>query len=96
MLRELADAHGVDLRLCDHQVGDRRGLTEDGNRIYTLADAYSQADFITYPSIYEGFGNALLESSSLGRQLRESPANQAVRNPASDAAQTSLSMSFPT
>lgn len=62
VLRELADAQDVDFRLCDHQVGDRRGLTDDGRRIYTLADAYSQADFITYPSIYEGFGNALLEA----------------------------------
>ena len=31
-------------------------------KLYTLADAYSQADFITYPSIYEGFGNALIEA----------------------------------
>ncbi|MCC9645253.1 glycosyltransferase family 4 protein [Rhodopirellula sp. JC740] len=62
VLQDLAEGSGVDLRLCDHRVGDKRSLDEDGNRIYTLADAYSQADFITYPSIYEGFGNALLEA----------------------------------
>tara|TARA_R110002049_G_scaffold72490_3_gene187273 strand:+ start:38870 stop:40135 length:1266 start_codon:yes stop_codon:yes gene_type:complete len=61
-LQELADSSGVDMRLCDKQVGDKRMLDEAGNKIYTLADAYSQADFITYPSIYEGFGNALLEA----------------------------------
>ncbi len=61
-LRELADSHGVDLRLCDEHVGDKRAIGKDGKKIYTLADAYSQADFITYPSIYEGFGNALLEA----------------------------------
>ncbi|TWU65858.1 glycosyltransferase family 4 protein [Crateriforma conspicua] len=61
-LMELAESSGVDLRLADEHVGDKRGLTEDGRKIYTLADAYSQADFITYPSIYEGFGNALLEA----------------------------------
>ena len=61
-LQEMADSHDVDLRLCDHQVGDKRGTTDSGEKIYTLADAYSQADFITYPSIYEGFGNALLEA----------------------------------
>ncbi len=61
-LQEHAESHGVQLVLCDKQVGDKRGLTEDGEKIYTLADAYSQADFITYPSIYEGFGNALLEA----------------------------------
>jgi glycosyltransferase involved in cell wall biosynthesis len=61
-LKELADTSGVDLRLCDLHVGDKRTITKDGRKIYTLADAYSQADFITYPSIYEGFGNALLEA----------------------------------
>lgn len=61
-LRELAESQSVDLRLCDMHVGDKRGRSEDGQKIYTLADAYSQADFITYPSIYEGFGNALLEA----------------------------------
>src|SRR6056297_591864 len=61
-LKEMAESHGVDLRLCDTQVGDKRGYNLDGTKIYTLADAYSQADFITYPSIYEGFGNALLEA----------------------------------
>ncbi|OUT57225.1 MAG: glycosyl transferase family 1 [Rhodopirellula sp. TMED11] len=61
-LRDLAESSGVHLLLCDQQVGDKRGENEDGSRIYTLADAYSQADFITYPSLYEGFGNALLEA----------------------------------
>ena len=27
-----------------------------------MADAYAHADFITYPSLYEGFGNALVEA----------------------------------
>src|SRR6056297_1342844 len=61
-LKELAESSGVDMRLADEQVGDKRGFNERGGKIYTLADAYSQADFITYPSIYEGFGNALLEA----------------------------------
>lgn len=61
-LRDMAEQEGVDLRYIADRVGDLRGETADGGRIYTLADAYSQADFITYPSIYEGFGNALLEA----------------------------------
>lgn len=61
-LKDLADVNGVDLRLVDQRVGDKRTLDAEGRRVYTLADAYSQADFITYPSIYEGFGNALLEA----------------------------------
>ncbi|HID88182.1 MAG TPA: glycosyltransferase [Anaerolineae bacterium] len=31
-------------------------------KIYALWDAYAHADFVTYPSLYEGFGNALLEA----------------------------------
>ncbi|MEM1226082.1 MAG: glycosyltransferase family 4 protein [Planctomycetota bacterium] len=61
-LKDLAEVSGVDLRLVDQRVGDKRAIDGEGRRIFTLADAYSQADFITYPSIYEGFGNALLEA----------------------------------
>lgn len=32
------------------------------NKIYSLWDAYVHADFVTYPSLYEGFGNALIEA----------------------------------
>jgi glycosyltransferase involved in cell wall biosynthesis len=38
-----------------------RCLTEDGRKRYSLWDVYPHADFITYPSTYEGFGNAFLE-----------------------------------
>ena len=61
-LLELAEQEGVDLILTSDRITDERGVTEDGRKTYTLEDAYSQADFITYPSIYEGFGNALLEA----------------------------------
>jgi glycosyltransferase involved in cell wall biosynthesis len=43
-------------------IGDRRGTTPDGRKIYTLYDIYHYADFITYPSTIEGFGNAFLEA----------------------------------
>ncbi len=61
-LTEMAEHSHVDLRLVSDRVDDERGETKEGRPIYTLADAYSQADFITYPSLYEGFGNALLEA----------------------------------
>ncbi len=61
-LQEMAQHAGVDMRFVDELVDDERGTTEDGRRVYTLEDVYSQADFITYPSLYEGFGNALLEA----------------------------------
>ncbi|HXJ60564.1 MAG TPA: glycosyltransferase, partial [Verrucomicrobiae bacterium] len=33
-----------------------------GQKIYTLFDLYPHADLVTYPSHYEGFGNAFLEA----------------------------------
>ena len=54
-LKEHAREQGVDLRL----VGAR---TPDDPQRPTLWDLYAHADFITYPSLYEGFGNAFLEA----------------------------------
>ena len=34
----------------------------DGRKIYTLEDIYPYADLVTYPSTFEGFGNAFLET----------------------------------
>ena len=61
-LKEMATHAGVDMRFIDHWVGEKRTITEDGLQIYTLDDVYANANFITYPSLYEGFGNALLEA----------------------------------
>ena len=61
-LKDMAEQEGVELRFVHTAVGERRGTGEDGGKLYTLDDVYSQADFITYPSLYEGFGNALLEA----------------------------------
>jgi hypothetical protein len=43
-------------------VGNERGKTSEGRKIYTLADVYPQADLVTYPSSIEGFGNAFIEA----------------------------------
>ena len=42
--------------------GRRRGLNAAGKKVYTLFDIYPHADLVTYPSYYEGFGNAFLEA----------------------------------
>lgn len=52
---------GVSLERIDHITGDKR-IQVDGKKIYSLADAYLNTDLVTYPSTYEGFGNALLEA----------------------------------
>lgn len=49
------------------RIGRKRGTTADGRMIYTLADVYPQADLVTYPSSWEGFGNALIEAVYFGR-----------------------------
>lgn len=43
-------------------INDQRATTADGRKIYTLVDIYHHADFITYPSTIEGFGNAFMEA----------------------------------
>ena len=43
-------------------MGETRQINTKGQKVYTLWDIYPHADLVTYPSIYEGFGNALLEA----------------------------------
>jgi glycosyltransferase involved in cell wall biosynthesis len=65
-LKREASVMGVDVRLIDHIIGPVRG-TINKHKIYSLWDAYLNCDLITYPSLYEGFGNALLESIYVGK-----------------------------
>lgn len=61
-LTDLADQSGVDLRFV-HAQAERPGpICSNGVPAMTLGEIYAQADLITYPSLYEGFGNALLEA----------------------------------
>lgn len=62
MLEELAHEEGVDLRFFADRISEVRQYDEQGRKLYTLWDLYPHADFVTYPSSYEGFGNALLEA----------------------------------
>lgn len=62
MLEELAREENVDIRFISDRVGEVRQRDSEGKKIYTLWDLYPHADLVTYPSTYEGFGNALLEA----------------------------------
>ena len=52
----------VDVLVRPDLIGLQRGTRLDGGKAYSLWDSYVQADFVTYPSTYEGFGNAFLEA----------------------------------
>jgi mannosylglucosylglycerate synthase len=60
-LKREAHVMGVRVQLIDHIIGMERSIFK-GHKIYALWDAYPHANLITYPSLYEGFGNALLET----------------------------------
>ena len=62
MLEHLAEDEGVDMRIIADRVSERRQRNSHGQKMYTLWDIYPHADLVTYPSVYEGFGNALLEA----------------------------------
>ncbi|MFO1513611.1 MAG: glycosyltransferase family 4 protein [Verrucomicrobiota bacterium] len=69
MLRDRIDDAKIDVRFISDRVGETRGLTDDGRKIYTLFDIYPHADLVTYPSHYEGFGNAFLEAVYFGKPV---------------------------
>jgi len=61
-LADYAEALGVDVIFGDHIFEYQRRETAEGEKIYSLEDAYYCADLVTYPSQIEGFGNAFLEA----------------------------------
>ena len=52
---------GVEAFFVPEQFAAERRV-EGGRKVYSLWDAYTIADFVTYPSLYEGFGNQFLEA----------------------------------
>jgi len=61
-VREYSRLMKVNTNFVCKVINERRGRTADGRKIYTLADVYPHADLVTYPSTFEGFGNAFLEA----------------------------------
>ena len=60
-MQRLAEDAGVPLLYAAGRFAPQRAM-KNGNEIYSLWDAYIHADFVTYPSLLEGFGNALIET----------------------------------
>jgi glycosyltransferase involved in cell wall biosynthesis len=61
-LQDLAAQRGVSLLYEAERVSDQRGRTAQGEKVYSLWDVYPHANLVTYPSLIEGFGNALIET----------------------------------
>ena len=61
-LKEYSKLMNVNTIFVDDIINEERGTTPDGRKIYTLEDIYPYADLVTYPSTFEGFGNAFLET----------------------------------
>jgi glycosyltransferase involved in cell wall biosynthesis len=54
-IKDYACEFGVDLRLVSLKISDPLSKNGRGRGKYSLWDVYPYADFITFPSIYEGF-----------------------------------------
>ncbi len=61
-LKDYSKLMNVNTIFVDDIINEERGTTADGRKIYTLEDIYPYADLVTYPSTFEGFGNAFLET----------------------------------
>ena len=53
---------GKHVHFAYHRILSHRGLTPNGQKRYSLSDAYARATACTYFSTYEGFGNAFVEA----------------------------------
>ena len=61
-IQQYAAFMGVEIVSVNHIVGPARSQNAKGENVYTLGDVYQASDLVTYPSGYEGFGNAYLEA----------------------------------
>ena len=61
-VKEFAELLKIRALFVSESIGDSRGYTKNGEKIYSLQDIYPHADLVSYPSLQEGFGNAFLEA----------------------------------
>jgi glycosyltransferase involved in cell wall biosynthesis len=62
-LMDYAANSGIKCLFIGDQVDSFRSFkSATGKQIYTLWDCYNNADFVTYPSLIEGFGNQFIEA----------------------------------
>jgi glycosyltransferase involved in cell wall biosynthesis len=61
-IKNYALQHGVDLRLAQKSISSPWLHPRHHVNGHSLWNVYAHADFVTFPSLYEGFGNAFLEA----------------------------------
>lgn len=61
-IKEYARHLDVKLVSIEHLVGQGDVHSPENKKLYSIADVYQCADLVSYPSGYEGFGNAFLET----------------------------------
>jgi len=61
-VREYSSLMKVNTLFVSDIIKPYRGKTPQGKKIYIPQDIYAHADLVTYPSNFEGFGNAFLEA----------------------------------
>ena len=59
---EYAQRLGVEVVYIGDKIGSSRCFRAASDKAFTIDDVYQAADLVTYPSGYEGFGNAFLEA----------------------------------
>lgn len=59
-IQEYAGHWGVEIRSIDHLIRTDHDPADENT--FTIGEVYQSADLVTYPSGYEGFGNAFLEA----------------------------------
>jgi glycosyltransferase involved in cell wall biosynthesis len=61
-IQEYADFMGIDMKMIADRIAGTRAVDKEGRKRFTLQDVYLNTDFVTYPSLYEGFGNTFIEA----------------------------------
>ena len=68
-VKDFSERMGVTTVFVSDIINDQRDTLPDGRKKYTLDDIYPYADLVTYPSNFEGFGNAFLEAIYYSRPI---------------------------
>jgi glycosyltransferase involved in cell wall biosynthesis len=68
-IKQLAASYGIQVLFVDKIVEDPFARPSNRYDRFSLWEVYQAADFITYPSLYEGFGNAFLEAIYFGKPI---------------------------